>query len=342
MILLKFILNIFYFIQLINIISSKRIFGNKNRINRNLLTIHKNNMYQELNNCNDDVSNLFNGNAIILDTNNYCFAINKELIQNNVLLIDDMIKDNNGHITIPITEPQNIPKQSFIIFLDILCIIYNKDIIGDIKYNNNIWNLLNKFNINENNIIILQELFEFLDFKKGIYILKNIYDNNNLNLYYNISNCLYDSYQSKEFHWIIFAKHSQNKDYQTLQKYYDCMTDYSFDIDLVKDTFSGLFSLFILNFLYDPLTFNSFNYISAIARNDYKYFDNDKQFQDFIINFKIKMKNITINDMFRSAGEMGFTQLSQLLLDKGADIHAYNDYALIHASSNGHTETVQL
>jgi hypothetical protein len=337
MILLKFILNIFYFIQLINIISSKRIFGNKNRINRNLLTIHKNNMYQELNNCNDDVSNLFNGNAIILDTNNYCFAINKELIQNNVLLIDDMIKDNNGHITIPITEPQNIPKQSFIIFLDILCIIYNKDIIGDIKYNNNIWNLLNQFNINQNNIIILQELFEFLDFKKGIYILKNIYDNNNLNLDYNISNCLYDSYQSKEFHWIIFAKHSQNKDYQTLQKYYYCMTDYSFDIDLVKDTFTtGVFDrvdeLFILYFLYSPLTFNSFDYISAIARNDYKYFDNDKQFQDFIINFKIKIQNININKTFIAASTMRFTQLTKSFLHLCSNQHAKIDDSLIWAS----------
>ena len=42
------------------------------------------------------------------------------------------------------------------------------------------------------------------------------------------------------------------------------------------------------------------------------------------------------------AAKNGHTETVKLLLDRGADIHAWNDYALRLAAENGHTETVKL
>jgi ankyrin repeat protein len=44
----------------------------------------------------------------------------------------------------------------------------------------------------------------------------------------------------------------------------------------------------------------------------------------------------------RAVTQDGHTETVALLLDKGADIHAHNDYALRWAAENGHTETVGL
>ena len=47
-------------------------------------------------------------------------------------------------------------------------------------------------------------------------------------------------------------------------------------------------------------------------------------------------------EALRCAAENGHFEVVKLLVEKGADIHALNDYALRYAAENGHLEVVKL
>jgi hypothetical protein len=55
-----------------------------------------------------------------------------------------------------------------------------------------------------------------------------------------------------------------------------------------------------------------------------------------------KLERNELNNALRWASRNGHTETVNLLLDRGADIHANNDGALRSASYHGHTETVKL
>lgn len=48
------------------------------------------------------------------------------------------------------------------------------------------------------------------------------------------------------------------------------------------------------------------------------------------------------NDLLIDMAKTGNTEAVKYALDHGADVHAYDNYALRYASSYGHTETVKL
>jgi hypothetical protein len=64
--------------------------------------------------------------------------------------------------------------------------------------------------------------------------------------------------------------------------------------------------------------------------NDEKYYEIDKKFK--------AGEEVS----FKDAARLGHTEIVELLLEKGADVHANNDEALRWASENGHLEVVKL